>query len=171
MRRNHFFLSYVLLLILQILICNYLQLSPLVTLSILPVMILMLPIQFGTIFAMALAFVTGLCVDFLSEGVVGLNALALVPVAFLRSSIIRLVFGSEIFARNEDISIRKHGIGKMAVAIFVAQSLFLIVYIWADGAFTHHFWFNALRFTISVLLAVILSLVLSRALAKNDHDL
>lgn len=171
MRRNHFFLSYFLLLILQVLICNYLQLSPIVALSILPVMILMLPIRFGAIFAMVLAFVSGLCVDFLSEGVVGLNALALVPVAFLRSGIIRLVFGSEIFARNEDISIRKHGIGKMAVAIFVAQSIFLVIYIWADGAFMHSFMFNLLRYAISVISAVILSLVLSRTLALNDHDL
>ena len=60
MRRNHFFLSYFLLLVLQIFLCNYFNLTPLLSLSILPVLILMLPIRYGTIFAMLLAFVSGL---------------------------------------------------------------------------------------------------------------
>lgn len=171
MTRNHFFLSYLLLLILQMLLCNYLNLSPYVSLSILPVLILMLPIRFGTLFAMILAFVSGLAVDWLSEGVIGLNALALVPVALARKGIIYLVFGSEFFARKENISLRKHGFAKMSVAIVMAQSLFLLIYIWADGAATRPFSFNAGRFFVSLIAGWLLSLLLSKALAINDHDL
>lgn len=171
MRRNHYFLTYFLLLILQILVSNYLNLSPYVTLSVLPVMILMLPIRFGTIFAMILAFVSGHTVDWLSEGVIGLNALALVPVALARKGIIYLVFGSEFFARKEDISLRKHGFAKMSVAIVMSQALFLLFYIWADGAATRPFSFNALRFGVSLVAGWLLALLLSRTLATNDHDL
>jgi hypothetical protein len=171
MRRNHYFLSYFLLLILQILICNYLNLSPYVTLSVLPVMILMLPIRFGTLFAMILAFVSGLAVDYLAEGVLGLNALALVPVALARKGIIYLIFGSEFFARKENISLRKHGAAKMTVAIAMAQSIFLLIYIWADGAAMRPFLFNLIRFGVSLIVGTLLSLLLSRTLAINDHDL
>lgn len=171
MRRNHFFLSFFLLLILQILLSNYLNLSPYLSLTILPVLILMLPIRFGTLFAMILAFVSGLAVDFLSEGVLGLNALALVPVAMARKGIIYLIFGSEFFARKEDISIRKHGVAKMSVAIVMAQSLFLLIYIWADGAAMRPFLFNTIRFFVSLVAGWLLSLLLSRTLATNDHDL
>ena len=171
MRRNHFFLSYLLLLILQILLSNYLNLSPYLSLSILPVLILMLPIRIGTLVAMILAFVSGLAVDFLSEGVLGLNALALVPVALARKGIIYLIFGSEFFARKEDISIRKHGVAKMSVAIVMAQSLFLLIYIWADGAAMRPFLFNTIRFFVSLVAGLLLSLLLSRTLAINDHDL
>ena len=171
MKRNHYFLTFFLLLILQILFCNYLHLSLYVSLSILPVMILMLPIRFGTIFAMVLAFVSGLCVDFLSEGIIGINAFSLVPVAFLRTSIIDLIFGDEIFARKEDISIRKHGVVKMSVAIIAVQSIFLLLYIWIDGASTRPFWFNAVRFFVSLVAGLLLSLALSKPLSTNDHDL
>ena len=171
MRRNHYFLTYFLLLILQILVSNYLNLSPYVTLSVLPVMILMLPIRFGTIFAMILAFVSGLTVDWLSEGVIGLNALALVPVALARKGIIYLVFGSEFFARKEDISFRKHGFAKMSVAIVMSQTLFLLFYIWADGAATRPLSFNAIRFGVSLLAGWLLAILLSRTLDSNDHDL
>ena len=171
MRRNHFFLSYLLLLILQILLSNYLNLSPYLSLSILPVLILMLPIRIGTLVAMILAFVSGLAVDFLSEGVLGLNALALVPVALARKGILYLIFGSEFFARKEDISIRKHGVAKMSVAIVMAQSLFLLIYIWADGAAMRPFLFNTIRFFVSLVAGLLLSLLLSRTLAINDHDL
>ncbi len=171
MRRNHYFLSFFLLLILQILICNYLNLSLYLSLSILPLLILMLPIRFGTVFAMLLAFASGLAVDFLSEGVLGLNALALVPVALARKGIIYLIFGSEFFARKEDISVRKHGIAKMSVAIVMAQSIFLLIYIWADGASTRPLMFNTIRFFVSLTAGWLLSLLLSRTLATNDHDL
>ena len=171
MKRQHYFLTYFLLLVLQILVCNYLHVSPYVMLSILPMMIMMLPMRFGTFFAMILAFVSGLAVDFLSEGVIGLNALALVPVALARKGIIYLIFGSEFFARKEDISIRKHGVAKMSVAIGMAQILFLLIYIWADGAATRPFYFNLIRFAVSLLAGVFLSLLLSHTLATNDHDL
>ena len=171
MKRDHFFLTFFLLLVTQILICNFLQLSPYVTLTILPVMILMIPVRYGVIFAMVLAFISGLSVDLLSEGILGINSLALVPVALLRRPIIRFIFGDEIFSRKEDISIRKHGVPKMSFAILLAQSLFLVIYIWADSAGMRPFSFNLLRFILSLLPGWLLSLPFSSILAINNHDL
>ena len=102
MRRNVFWLNYALLVAAQLLLTNYLRVSPYLLLTILPFMVLCISIRVGTVGAMLIAFVTGLFVDMLSEGVLGLNAIALVPVAFARNSIIKLVFGLELFARQED---------------------------------------------------------------------
>lgn len=169
--RKYFLVSYLLMLVLQILICNYLQVSPYITLSILPVMVLMLPIRYGTIVAMILAFLSGLSIDFLAEGLTGINSLAIVPVALLRTPFLRMVFGSAIFSRREDISIRRHGLIKMATAITLAQSLFLILYIWADTAGTRPFSFCLLRFILSLIPGVLLSLPISNILSSDGRDL
>ena len=134
MKTEHYFLTFFILTIVQILVCNYLNLSHYISLSFLPLLILCIPIRFGTITAMIVAFAAGLSVDIFSEGVLGLNALALVPVAALRFPIIQAVFGTGLFARKENLSFRKHGFFKFSTAILIAQSVFLILYIWADGA-------------------------------------
>ena len=89
MRRN-FTLAYLILVVAQVLICNYFHVTQYVMLSILPAMILCLPPKCGTTASLLIAFVTGLAVDFLADGVPGLNAMALLPVAMLRLPVIRI---------------------------------------------------------------------------------
>ena len=74
---QHFGLLYCLMLLAQVILSNFCQLGPYVMLSILPAMILCMPMSTGTIRCMLAAFASGLCVDWLSEGLVGLNAAAL----------------------------------------------------------------------------------------------
>ena len=169
MRKTGYYFVFLLLVVVQMLICNYLNLSAYLMLSILPVMVLCVPLRLPTFWTMLLAFVTGLAVDLLSEGLLGLNALALVPVAFVRKEVIRLIFGDELFARKEDFSLRKNGFGKVALAIFLVQALFLLIYIWADGAGTRPFAFNAIRFGISLAAGWILSLLIVDILAPDTR--
>lgn len=169
MRKNEFFLVYVLMTVAQILLCNYFRLTPYVTLSILPVMVLCIPIRVPTALAMCMAFVTGLSVDLLSEGLIGINALALVPVAMARDGILRLLFGGELFARKEDFTVHKNGLGAIALAIFLAQALFLVIYIWADGAGMRPAWFNIARFFASVAAGEVVSLIAVSALAPDNR--
>ena len=169
MRKAQFYLVYAVLVIVQMLICNYFHLSAYLMLSILPVMVLCLPVRIGTTGAMIIAFITGLAVDLLAEGMLGINALALVPVAYFRKGIIRLVFGEELFAQKEDFSVRRNGFGKVAFAIFIAQALFLLVYIWADGAGTRPFSFNAIRFGVSLLAGWAVSLLIIDILAPDTR--
>ena len=169
MRKAGFYFVFFLLAVVQMLICNYLNLSPYLMLSILPVMILCVPLRLPSFWTMILAFVTGLAVDLLSEGLLGLNALALVPVAFVRKEVIRLIFGDELFARKEDFSVRKNGFGKVAVAIFLVQALFLAIYIWADGAGTRPLAFNAIRFGVSLVAGWAISLLIIDILAPDTR--
>ena len=170
MREHSYPLTFILLVMVQILICNYLNLTPYLTLSILPMAILFLPIGCSGSAAMLIAFICGLAVDFLCDGVPGLQALSLVPVAYARTGIIRLVFGSEVFARKENISVAKHGLGKTALALALAQALFLAAYIIADGAGTRPFWFNSLKWLLSILLGVAVSLAITPLTAPDSRD-
>ena len=92
MRRSIFWLNYALLVVVQLLLSNFLRVSPYMMLTILPFMVLCISIRVGTVGAMFIAAATGLTVDFLTEGVIGLNTISLIPVAFCRNGIIRLVF-------------------------------------------------------------------------------
>ena len=169
MRHSEFWLVYFLLFLAQLLLGNYFTFTPYLMLSILPVMVLCIPIRIGSVGAMVIAFATGLLVDLLSEGVLGLNALALVPVAWLRNPVIRLVFGGELFARKEDFSANKSGIGKVALALFIVQAVFTFIYVWADGASVRPFWFNATRFGLSLAAGFVLSLLTVPVLAPDTR--
>lgn len=169
MRNTNFFLVYLLLVAAQILICNYFHLTPYVTLSLLPVMILCLPTRISTTVALFIAFATGLTVDFLAEGLIGLNTLALLPVAFLRIPLIKLIFGEDLLSRKEDFTVRKNGIGKVSLAILLVQALFLLLYIWADGAGTRPAWFNLLRFGASLLVGYAAAIIVIDALAPDTR--
>ena len=169
MRKGGYYFVFLLLVVVQMLICNYLNLSPYLTLTILPVLILCVPLRLPTFWTLLLAFATGSAVDLLSEGLLGLNALALVPVAFVRKEVIRLIFGDELFARKEDFCVRKNGFGKVALAIFLVQALFLAIYIWADGAGTRPLAFNAIRFGVSLAAGWALSLLVIDILAPDNR--
>ena len=169
MRKPVFWLIYVLLVIAQLLLTNYLRVSPYLMLTILPVMVICISIRTGTLGTMLIAFITGLAVDFLSDGLPGLNALALVPVAYCRNGIIRLVFGTEVFAREEDFSVQKNGFGKVFQALLIAQVIFLVIYIWVDGAGMRPFSFNAIRFAVSLVAGILISLPTLGLLAPDSR--
>lgn len=169
MKKSGFWLIYIILLLAQLLLSTYANFTPYVMVTLLPVMVLCIPIRVDTILAMVVAFASGLSVDLLSEGLLGLNALALVPVAFARNSIIRLIFGGELFAREEDFSIHRNGFWKVLVAIVLSLSLFLAVYIWADGAGTRPLLFNAIRFGASLVAGTLLSLLVVNLLAPDSR--
>lgn len=169
MKKSSFWLIYLLLVIAQLILGNYACFTPYVLVTLLPIMVLCIPLQMGTVGAMLVAFVTGLAVDFLTEAVPGLNALALVPVAFSRRWVVGLVFGGELFARKEDFSVRRNGLGKVLTACALSTALFLVVYVWADAAGTRPFLFNLARFGASLPVNLLLSLLVLEYLAPDSR--
>jgi rod shape-determining protein MreD len=106
---QNFGLLYFLLIICQVIMSNFTNLGPYVMLSMLPAMILCIPTSISTAVCMIVAFASGLAVDWLSEGLLGLNAAAAVLVAILRKGLIRFFLGEDIITRNDSFSIRKNG--------------------------------------------------------------
>ena len=169
MRRSIFWLNYALLVVVQLLLSNFLRVSPYIMLTILPFMVLCISIRVGTVGAMFIAAATGLTVDFLTEGVIGLNTISLIPVAFCRNGIIRLVFGTELFARREDFSPQRNGFSKTLLALLIAQSLFLVIYIWVDSAGMRSLSSNAIRFGVSLVTGMLVSLFTLGILAPDPR--
>ncbi len=166
---QHFGILYSLLLIGQIVLCNYAALGPYVMLTMLPAMIMCLPTAIKTSTCMLIAFASGLCVDWLSEGVFGLNAAAAVPVALLRNGIIKIFLGEDLITRGDKFSFRKNGFSKIMVAMFTATILYLGIYVLLDGAGTRPASFNLIRVGISTICCLALSIIVTNVLSPDDR--
>lgn len=170
MKTNHNFpLMYALLLICQVILCNYAHLGPYITLTLLPAMILCIPIRISTITCMLVAFASGFLTDFLAEGLLGLNVAALLPVALIRKGTVRIFLGEDIIARKDSFSIKKNGLLKVSTALLVSTAVFLAAYIFLDGAGTRPFWFCAAKFGISLVCNWILGILVINTLTTDDR--
>lgn len=168
--KNQFFgILYFLMVIGQMIICNYFQFTPYIVLSILPAMVLCMPLTARTPLCMIIAFASGLAVDWLAEGLIGINAAALVPVALARKTIIRFFLGEDLIARNDSFTFKKNGIGKISVALIVALSIFFAIYTAIDGAGTRPTSFNMIRFAASVTCSYAISLIVTAVLTPDDR--
>ena len=163
-------LMYVLLVLIQILVCNFINTGPYVFLSVLPVFILCLPLTVPAIPLMLIAAVSGLAVDWLAEGIIGLNALALIPVAFIRNRMVVLLFGKDHTDRAEGFSFRKNGFTRVSAAILICQTIYLLIYIWADGAGTRPFLFCLVRFSASLVCGYLVSLPVFNMLTSMERQ-
>lgn len=169
MKNHNFGILFILLVIAQMIICNYFQMTPYIVLSILPAMILCIPLTVSTNVCMLIAFASGLTVDWLAEGLIGINAASLVPVAMARKTIIRIFLGEDLIARRDSFTFKKNGIGKISIALFASLAIFFAIYIILDGAGTRPYSFNLIRFTASVTASLALSLVVSAVLIPDDR--
>lgn len=164
MRDGRFFLLFFLLLVAQILVSNFLNFSQYLFINILPALILCVPIRIKTHWLLIIAFITAFLADFFAGGMLGLTGVALLPVAFLRNGIIRLVFGDEVFSRQEDLSMARQGTLKASLAILLMLTVFLVIYIWVDAAGTRTFWFLTLKFFLSLIASYLVSLLVTETL-------
>ena len=169
MKGQNFGLLFFLLVIGQVILCNFPNLGPYITLSLLPAMILCVPLTVSTPMCMLLAFATGLSVDWLSEGLIGINAAALIPVALMRKPLIRFFLGEDIITRSDSFSIRKNGAGKISTILLLSILIFLSIYIFLDGAGTRPLEFNAIRLGVSLVCNYLLALVVTNILTTDDR--
>ena len=138
--KNRFVLTYVLLVIAQMLLCNYFHFTPYIMLTILPIMVFCIPTRVSVFWTLIIAFVTGLAVDYFAEGIIGLNAAALLPVAILRRTLIDII-----------------------------TAIFLLIYNIADCAGTRPFIFILAKVCLSLLASYILSLLAINLLSYDDR--
>ncbi|MBE6250459.1 MAG: hypothetical protein E7111_02265 [Bacteroidales bacterium] len=166
---RNYTLTFVLLLVCQLFLSNYACLGPYIMLSMLPTMILCLPMRVGTVASMLIAFACGFATDLCCEGLLGINVAALLPVAFCRRGLIRIFLGEDLIARNDNFSIRKNGLGKVSLAQVSSCAIFLAAYIFLDGAGTRPFWFCTARFFASLACCWPLGLGVVNILTVDDR--
>ena len=166
---QHFGIMYALLVIGQAVLCNYAALGPYITLSMLPAMVLCIPTSLSTISCMLIAFASGLAVDWMSEGIIGLNAAAIVPVALLRNWIIKIFMGEDLITRGDRFTFKKNGAGKISAAAVTALAVYLALYIFLDGAGTRSLIFNLIRGGVTLTCSYLVSLVVVNTLTPDDR--
>lgn len=170
MRTNqNFGILYILMLICQIVICNFSPLGPYIVLTTLPAMVLCIPLTISIAGCMVIAFFSGLAVDWLSEGLIGLNAASLLPVALARNGIIRLFLGEDLINRRDSFSFNKYGTAKISAALLSSLTIFLAFYIILDGAGTRPPLVNFSYFGASLVCNWILSLLVTKILTPDDR--
>lgn len=167
---NNFTIKYLLLAVAQILLWNYFNFTQFLTIAILPALILCLPVHRSSVYAMGIAFISGIFVDFFAGGLLGLTSLALVPVALLRLPVIQLVFGSELKARGEDISFQKQGTPKMMLATLIVTAVFLLIFIAAESAGTRPLWVDITKFAASLAASTLVSTYITWILCSDDSQ-
>lgn len=166
---QNFGILYCLLVICQIILCNFCQLGPYVMLTLLPAMILCIPLSVSTISCMLIAFASGLATDWLSEGLIGLNASAAVPVALMRKPVIRFFLGEDLITREDTFTFKKNGMGKISIALIMETVIFLAIYIILDGAGTRPAWFILTRLGVSLACNYLLALIVTNLLTPDDR--
>ena len=134
MKKNKLVVIYLVILAAQIIVSNTLGFEQYFLINVLPAMIMMLPTSVSTRKALFIAFLNGFAVDVTTEGVLGLNVLAIVPVAMLRFPILSLVSGSGFEDQSKEISLKTIGYTQMTIILLLTLSLFLLIYLWADAS-------------------------------------
>jgi len=163
-------LKYFLLFLAQVAVWNYFNFSQYIFVVFLPALILCLPLGRGPIRTMIIAFLTGLAADFLVTGQLGMASFALVPVALMRRSVVRLVFGSELYARGEELSFHRQGWQKFLLCIVILTAVYLVIHLWVDGAGMYPLGFNALKFGISLLVSSAVSLAIAYLMLEETGE-
>lgn len=166
---QNYSLIFVLLIICQIFLSNYTCLGPYILLTMLPTMILCLPIGMNPVVSMLIAFACGFFTDLLSEGLLGLNTAALLPAAFCRRGIVRIFLGEDLITRKDNFSIKKNGLSKVSLAQLSISAIFLATYILLDGAGTRPFWFCATKFIVSLACCWALGILVINILTVDDR--
>jgi len=167
MSRLRSILFFILVFLLQLAISNYLNLGPWITISLIPFLIVQIPLQRSPHVVMLAAFGLGLLLDWLSAGVLGLNAFAAVMAAAPRRLLYRLLINDEQDSTWIPL-IRTVGIGKYHKYLFILTAIYLAAFILLDCMSFRPFWFILVKFVASTLASSLLGLLLAFAFQRRS---
>lgn len=166
MKKNKLVVIYLVILAAQIIVSNTLGFEQYFLINVLPAMIMMLPTSVSTRKALFIAFLSGFAVDVTTEGVLGLNVLAIVPVAMLRFPILSLVSGSGFEDQSKEISLKAIGYTQMTIILLLTLNLFLLIYLWSDASGEM---FSLRKLAFSIIAGYICSIGVCHLLAPVEH--
>ena len=167
MKDWRFVIIFAVLVVAQIVMCNFLDLSRFIFLSILPMLMLMLPLRWGNIVMMLAGFALGFVTDFFSTGMLGLTSGPLVFVGLARNFVVNIMFGDELGAREGELGVTRLGIPRFTLAVLILTSLFFLIYVGAEDAGTSGGWELLLRFVLSTLVSTLVSVPVASLLRSE----
>ena len=168
MSQSRSILFFIVVFLLQLAISNYLHLGPWITVSLIPFLILQIPLQRPVHLVMLSAFGLGLLLDWLSAGVLGLNAFAAVMTAAPRWILYRLLVNDE---RQDALWIpllRSTGLVKYLRYLSVLTAIYLASFILLDCVSVRPVGFILVKFVVSTLVSTLLGLLLAYAFQRRS---
>ena len=123
----------------QILIDEFINIWPLFHIFVFPFFIISLPISINRSLYLILAMLFGLTVDMFVDGVLGLNALAGLVVAYFRMPILRLQFARSLIEGMNRVSILEAGLLKYILFNLILYIIFILVYTLLDTLYSASF--------------------------------
>lgn len=169
MNRFKYITVFILMLAMQMVLTKYCQIGACVLISMLPAMILCLPTTNSTIVNMLIAMLCGLCVDFLAEGIWGLNAVALLPVAFIQKTVISLVIGKDLVERGYPFSYAANGFFKISLSMLICVLVYTTIYMIMDGVGLNDWFFITRRVILSTVASMVFCLIAANILCPKPQ--
>ncbi len=153
----------------QILLSEYVNIWPILYIAIFPQFIIILPANINRFMYLIIAFLLGLCIDICADGVPGLNAAALVAMAWCREFILKLTLskGNLENAENLPLSARSVEIPKLFTINLLMLAVFFTVYVLLDSAASFPFLYTLLKIAICVAANCIINLLCNMVLLKK----
>jgi hypothetical protein len=161
-------LFFALLFILQLVISDYVHLGPWVCLTLIPLLILSIPLSHSPHAVLLIAFALGLGLDVLSDGVPGLNAFAAVLAAAPRKFFYRILVNADRQDKTEVPKIREVGLMKYLRYLGILTAIYLLAYIVLDCVSFRPPLFLLGKFIISWVASTALCLLLSLSLQNRS---
>lgn len=158
---KHIIVAVVVLLI-QLLVCEFVNIWPPIYISIAPLFIILLPLSIGRLSLMFIAFGLGLLIDILSDGIAGLNAAALTAVAYSKDIYISYLTKYESQSLQIDYNITGDKFSKFVLLLILAFATFFFFYIILDGLGSSNMLFLLIRFIINVVINVLIAYLLEK---------
>lgn len=126
---------FIIITILQIIICKYLGFSILVTVNLLPAVMLFAKVELSPLVLMLLGFGAGMTVDLFGEGLIGLNAFSMVLLAALRQPLHNMVLGKTNISERGYIDYDAIPSLRLIFTIAITLIIYFIPYMILDGGF------------------------------------
>lgn len=169
MRSNlHRFLLYCLIFILQIILDYYVNLGPYIYLCLLPLIILLIPMDSSPVKVMTASFAFGLLLDVMADGVLGLNAASAVMLAAFRKPLFDYFLNTDRLKKNELPSVKSAGIIQYSKFISICVCIYLSVYIFADCISVRPALFIMIRLISSIIVNGVTIMVISYSIIDKD---
>ena len=168
MSKSHNILFFILVFLLQLAVSNYLNLGPWVMVTLVPFLILQLPLPRSPHVVMLSAFGLGLLLDLLSAGVLGLNAFAAVMAAAPRKVLYRLLVNGDRQDATWIPLLRDVGPGKYGRYLLALTAIYLAAFILLDCVSVRPLGFILVKWVASTLASTAAGLLLAYAFQRRS---
>lgn len=158
-----------LLIICQILLSGYVNIWPVLYIAIFPQFLVLLPSSLNRSLYLVVAFILGLAIDIFADGVPGLNAAALVAMAYARPLVLKFVLTRGGLESTETLPLlpRTVELPKLVLLNAIMLAIFFTVYVVLDSAGSFTFWYTILKIVLCIIANSIISTICSIVLFEK----